>query len=483
MPAKIKSSKRSGKNFFLVSLGCPKNLVDTEVIAGTLLTAGRNLVFDPDEADVYIINTCAFIPSARKEATEAIQEGVAWKKAKPSRILIVAGCLPEWDKSGSYSQRFPEVDLWTGVNQASKLAELLDKPITDQPLCGKPSYLYDDLTPRLQLTLPHVAYLKIADGCDNCCSYCAIPQIRGRMRSRPLDSVLREAKNLVDGGVKELILIAQDITAYGNDRPESGDTLAKLLEQLEQLEGDFGIRLLYTHPARYTPELIECLSGKSSRVIPYLDIPLQHISDRILKQMNRGQTHRAQIEALLTKLRQCIPNLTLRTTFITGFPGETEEEFQELMQFAKKFKFERCGVFPYSPEPCTPAADFPNQVPSEIAEQRSTMLMRQQFKIMQKHNQKQLGKCLQVLVDEITEDEAIARGPMNAPEIDNVIHITNPKGLKLGQSCWIKIMSTTPDGDLIAKKIRKSEVDLIAKHTQEDLTVSKTRTHKGMKTI
>ena len=326
---------------------------------------GRTLAFKPDEADLYVINTCAFIPAARDEAREAIEDGIAWKQEKPGRLLVVAGCLTEWDKDGSVRKEYPEVDLWTGVNQVAEIARLLDRQSTLPENAEEPVYLYDDCTPRLQLTLPHLAYLKIADGCNNRCTYCSIPGIRGRLRTRPMESVVREARNLIEGGVRELLVIAQDITVYGNDRPESGDTLARLLTALNALEGNFVIRLLYTHPAHYTEEFIDFMARGNTKVLPYLDIPLQHISDRILKQMNRHVT-RKQTEELLTKLRERIPGLTLRTTFITGFPGETEEEYQELKSFAKKFKFERCGVFPYSPEPRTPAAAFPDQVPAEL---------------------------------------------------------------------------------------------------------------------
>ena len=251
--------------------------------------------------------------------------------------------------------------------------------------------------------------------------------------------------------MRELLVIAQDITVYGNDRPESGDTLARLLTALNALEGNFVIRLLYTHPAHYTEEFIDFMARGNTKVLPYLDIPLQHISDRILKQMNRHVT-RKQTEELLTKLRERIPGLTLRTTFITGFPGETEEEYQELKSFAKKFKFERCGVFPYSPEPRTPAA-FPDQVPAELAEQRSTELMKQQISIMKKLSKNQVGKTVRVLVDDVDENGAVARGAMDAPEIDNVIYIPKPKRLKPGKFCLVKITGT--DGcDLIAELVK-----------------------------
>lgn len=448
-----KTAPAAPGGLFLVSLGCSKNLVDTEVIAGTLLSAGRTLAFDPSEADLYLINTCAFIPAAREEAFAAIREGVLWKKGAAGRRLVVAGCLTEWDKQGEVRKMFPEVDLWAGVNQTAELAELLECKTTPAP-AGAPTYLYDENTPRLQLTLPHLAYLKIADGCNNRCTYCSIPGIRGALRSRSIASVTAEAKNLIANGVRELLVIAQDITAFGMDRPESGENLQLLLEALNALDGDFVIRLLYTHPAHYTEGLIDFLARPDTKVLPYLDIPLQHISDRILRAMNRHVT-RDEIETLLATLRRRIPDLTLRTTFITGFPGESEEEFEELLAFARKFRFERCGVFPYSPEPGTPAAKLADRVPAEIAEARSTKLMKQQLSRMKRANKTLEGKEFRVLIDEADARVAIARGPMDAPEIDNVIVIPEPKRLREGQFCRVRITGT--DGfDLIGEPVRSN---------------------------
>lgn len=450
---KSSSNNRSAvsSGLFLVSLGCSKNLVDTEVIAGTLLSSGRTLTFDPEEADLYVINTCAFIPAAREEAFAAIREGAEWKRGGAGRRLVVAGCLTEWDKSGETRKMFPEVDLWTGVNQTAKLAELLDAPGAPAP-AGAPCYLYDETTPRLQLTLPHLAYLKIADGCNNRCTYCSIPGIRGSLRSRSIASVTAEAKALIGNGVRELLVIAQDITAFGMDRPEAGENLQLLLEELNALEGDFVIRLLYTHPAHYTEGLIDFLARQDTKVLPYLDIPLQHISDRILRAMNRHVT-REEIETLLSTLRRRIPGLTLRTTFITGFPGESEEEFEELLAFARKFRFERCGVFPYSPEPGTPAAKLPDQIPAELAEARSTKLMKQQLSRMKRANRNLEGKEFRVLIDEIDDRVAIARGPMDAPEIDNVIIIPEPKRLHEGEFCRVRVIGAK-GYDLIAEPVR-----------------------------
>ena len=272
------------------------------------------------------------------------------------------------------------------------------------------------------------------------------------MRSRSIASVTAEAKALIGNGVRELLVIAQDITAFGMDRPEAGENLQLLLEELNALEGDFVIRLLYTHPAHYTEGLIDFLARQDTKVLPYLDIPLQHIADRILRAMNRHVT-REEIETLLSTLRRRIPGLTLRTTFITGFPGESEEEFEELLAFARKFRFERCGVFPYSPEPGTPAAKLPDQIPAELAEARSTKLMKQQLSRMKRANRNLEGKEFRVLIDEIDDRVAIARGPMDAPEIDNVIIIPEPKRLHEGEFCRVRVIGAK-GYDLIAEPVR-----------------------------
>ena len=423
---------------YLVSLGCSKNLVDTEVIAGSLLTAGYLLAFDPEEADLYLINSCAFIPAARAEAVEAIEEALAWKAERVGRRVVVAGCLPEWDKPGDFPKRYPEVDLWTGVNDVASIAALLDGKAEPDPRKEEPVWLYDHTTPLLQLTVPHMAYLKIADGCNNRCSYCAIPGIRGALRSRSIASVVEEAKNLVSGGVRELLVIAQDITAFGADRPEEGGEIAGLLEELNAIPGDFVIRLLYTHPAHYTKKFIDFLARTDTKVLPYLDIPLQHINDRILKAMRRHVT-KAETVALLAELRERVKDLTIRTTFITGFPGETEEEFEELVEFVKAQKFERCGVFPYSPEPRTPAAEMADQIPPEVAEARAKKLMALQKRIMKKANRNWIGREVRMLIDDVDGNCAIGRAMMDAPEIDNRIVLERAGRKKPGTFCRVRI--------------------------------------------
>ena len=442
----MKTIKSAEKYFYLVSLGCPKNLVDSEIIAANLLNAGWGLAMTPDMAQLYIINTCAFIPPAREEAAGEINCAAQWKEEAPERKIIVTGCLSQYSKD--IRKEFPQVDFWAGVDDVQRLPAILDGEATSSSC----SYLHTADTPMLQLTMPHVAYVKIADGCSNCCSYCIIPRLRGKLRSRPAADVLAEISGLAANGVKEIIIIAQDVTAFGMDRPESGESLAGLLTQIEKLDGDFKVRLLYTHPAHYTDELINVLA-QSKKVMPYLDMPLQHISDRILAAMNR-HIDTAGIKTLLKKLRQNIPGLVLRTTFITGLPGETEEEFAELEEFIREQKFERLGVFPYAPEPGSKAAAMPDIPPAETAAARAEKIMKAQVSRMKRRSTSLIGTEMEVLVDQIDDDIAIARGIWDAPDIDNVVYIVNAARIKEGDRLLVRI-TARHDCDLVAEKLRK----------------------------
>ncbi|MBQ7207209.1 MAG: 30S ribosomal protein S12 methylthiotransferase RimO [Lentisphaeria bacterium] len=434
------------KRFFLVSLGCPKNLVDSEIISGNLLSSGWTLTADPEDASLFVINTCAFIPSARQEAAEEIASAAAWKEAAPGRRIMVSGCLTRYDSR--VREEYPCVDFWTGPGDVARVAEIIGGA-SPAPECA---YCHDEKTPMLQLTLPHVAYLKIADGCGNGCAYCIIPRLRGALRSRPAKSVLNEARTLVANGVREIVLVAQDTTVYGADRPGSGETLAGLLAQMDRLDGDFRVRLLYTHPAHYTEELIGALSS-CEKVYPYLDIPLQHISDRILSAMNRHITS-GEIRALLKKLRARIPGLVLRTTFITGLPGETEEEFRELEDFVREQKFERMGVFPYAAEPGTRAAAMPDQVPAAVAEARAQKLMKAQNARMKRLCGRLAGQEMRVLVDHVEDGVAVARGVWDAPDIDNAILIPHVGKSSVGS--WQLVRVVGRQGcDLVAERIRR----------------------------
>ena len=442
----MQMKKSAEKYFYLVSLGCPKNLVDSEIIAADLLGAGWGLAMTPEMAQVYIINTCAFIPSARGEAAEEIANAAEWKAEEDGRRIIVAGCLSQYSKE--IRAEFPEVDHWTGVDDVARLSEILDGGKTTTTC----TYLHNADTPMLQLTMPHVAYVKIADGCNNCCSYCIIPRLRGKLRSRPAADVLAEISTLAANGVREIIIVAQDVTAFGMDRPGSGETLAGLLTQIENIAGDFKVRLLYTHPAHYTDELIAVLA-QSKKVMPYLDMPLQHISDRILKAMNR-HIDTEGIKTLLKKLRKNIPGLVLRTTFITGLPGETEAEFAELEEFIKEQKFERLGVFPYAAEPGSKAAAMPDIPPVEVAEARAAKIMKAQVSRMKRRSTALIGTEMEILVDQIDGDIAVCRGVWDAPDIDNVIYVVNAARISEGDRLLVRI-TDRHDCDLVAEKIRK----------------------------
>ena len=434
MPSK-RHRGTAAEKLFVVSLGCPKNLVNTEMVTGAFLASGAALTLDMEEATCYFINTCAFLAAARNEAAEAIAEGCAWKERHPAGKLLVGGCLVAHPDSGLWKERFPQVDLWAGPNELGKIAPLPECP------SGVPV--------RFLLMRPHVAYLKIADGCDNCCAYCMIPKLRGPKRSRSIGSCVTEARQLIEGGVKELILIAQDTTAFG----EKGESLAQLLGELEKLKGDFRYRILYTHPAHYTPELIEALS-RARKFIPALDIPLQHISGHLLKAMNRHTTPN-EIRGLIRKLREAVPGLALRTTFITGFPGETEADFRELLDFTAQTRFERLGVFPFSPEPGTPAAKMKNQVPREVAEHRAKELMRRQHIRTALRGRALIGAGMTVMLDSVCDGYAAARSDADAPEIDQLVFIPFKKKFRYrpGDRIAVRITAALPGGDLEAELI------------------------------
>jgi ribosomal protein S12 methylthiotransferase len=441
---------------FIASLGCPKNLVDTEVVAASFFSENIGLTGDIDEADVFLVNTCAFIPPAREEAESVIDEALDWKAEAPNeRKVVVCGCLVQWDKKSVYPENYPEVDLWLGIDQAekagSRIKALFSKKGKRKKLFKNktPGFLYDHRTPRLQLTLPHFAYIKIAEGCDNRCSYCTIPSIRGGLRSRTIKSVLKEAESLLEIGVKELAIIAQDSSAFGADR-RGRENLSKLLKGLDSLGGDFWIRVLYAHPGSFDEKLVETFAS-SKHVLPYIDLPLQHISDRILKSMNRKVTSN-QIRSLLELMRKEIKDIAIRTTFITGYPGETEEDFEELLSFVKEQEFERMGAFSYYPEKGTKAASFSPAIPAKTAEARCRKLMKIQSKISLKNNKKLVGKHFDVIVDALGGGgTARGRTYMDAPEVDNAVI------LDIGKA---RIAS----GDIVKAKITDAaEFDLLAK--------------------
>lgn len=440
-------SSKTNKYAYIVSLGCSKNFVDTEIMAASLISHNIGISGSLEDSDIFLINTCAFIPPARDEAEAVIKKALKWKisPGHDDRKIIVSGCIVQWDKTNSFMDKYPEVDLWLGINEAGKLGGHINKLFKNQRLsliyCEKPSFLYDELTPRLQLTPSHYAYIKIAEGCNNHCSYCSIPSIRGSLRSRTLKSVVSEAENLLDNGVKELILIAQDITAFGNDGKKNGENLASLLASIDSLKGDFWVRLLYLHPAGFTDELVEALSG-AKHIIHYLDIPLQHISDRILASMNR-KVGSERIKSSIALLRRKIPDIAIRTTFLTGFPGETEKDFEELCDFVREQSFERLGVFPYYPEKSTPAASMKNKIPSETAEERASFIMRLQAKISLNRNRKLAGKVFDVIVDSVENKSGTGRTYMDAPEIDNTVSFKCGGKVRAGDFVKVRIKNSS----------------------------------------
>lgn len=415
--------------FSMVSLGCPKNLVDTERMLGLLRDDGWQLVGEPAGSDLVIVNTCAFIDASRAESYAAIHEMLDLKRAGGTRGVIVAGCLAERQKEKLLDE-LPDVDAVIGVfsrDEVARAAERLIGRLGEQRSIFKPApaRALDD-SGRMRVTPRHMAYLKISEGCDRTCTFCAIPKMRGRHATKPIEEVVREARELAADGVKELVIVAQDTTYYGLDL--YGETrLVELLAELEQVEGLQWIRLMYLYPMYFTDRLIDAIAA-STKIIPYLDMPLQHASDPVLKRMQR-RVAKAPTEELLAKLRGRIPDLVLRTTLITGFPGETEEQFGELVDFVRRWRFERLGVFSYSLEPDTPAAKLDGHLPDEVKQRRRDTIMREQQKIAHAHARAQIGRIVDVIIDRQSderEDVWIGRSRADAPDVDCVVYVTAP---------------------------------------------------------
>jgi len=456
----------------LISLGCAKNLIDSEIMLGHLQEQGMTLIPDPELADALIINTCSFIDVAKDESVSTIIEAVNARQEDPAREkqkIIVAGCL---------SQRFqkdlpgllPEVDAFIGLDQITNVADIVRETLNRDhakegsldTVTKKSRYIPDYTTPRFRLTPKYMAYLKIAEGCNHTCAFCIIPKIRGQHRSRTQDSIVKEAKGLIAQGVKEINLISQDTTYFGMDKwqglgnrpnPTSGvdstkgESLASLLRALNELEGDFWIRLLYTHPAHWSDELIETIA-QCPKVARYVDIPLQHISNHMLKKMNR-KTDGRYIRELLERMRKGIPDLAIRTTFITGFPGETQEDHEELLEFIKSFQFERCGIFQYSKEEGTRAFQMQDHIHHATRKKRHRELSAAIDEVAQAVNERQLDKLKRVLV----EEEGIARSMWDAPDIDGRIFV--PIDAPIGEFLNVRIKDHR-GYDLIAEESPKS---------------------------
>jgi ribosomal protein S12 methylthiotransferase len=451
----------------MISLGCAKNLVDAEIMLGSVLQRGMEITSRPEDADVLVVNTCAFIDSAKEESIGAILEAHQQRglSRRPDQKLIVSGCMSQ-RFAKELRQEMPEVDAFIGLDQVSELGMIIENILAKLPTLNpqrptlngenndvelafadtRPSYIPDYDTPRFRLTPAHFAYVKIAEGCNHPCSFCVIPQMRGKHRSRFPKSVLTEISALVHEGVHEINLISQDTTYYGMDLWPSkagprqpidsarGPTLAVLLREIQEIEGEFWVRLLYTHPAHWSDELIETIA-QCDKVARYIDIPLQHIDDSVLQRMRR-ETSRAHIEDLIHKLRDGIPGLALRTTFIVGFPGETDAEFESLLDFIRCTRFERLGIFKYSQEVGSRAAKMPGQISAKIknARYRAAMLVQQQ--IAHEIACEKVGRELKLLVDE----SHIARSESDAPDVDARVVLS--KAAPVGEFIWRRIIGS-----------------------------------------
>jgi ribosomal protein S12 methylthiotransferase len=436
------STGESKGSYAFVSLGCPKNLVDSEKMLGTLALDGYTLVPEPAGADFVIVNTCGFIESARAESRSVIDEMIDLKRSGQTGGLIVAGCLPE-RVGGSLLKERPEIDHVVGVfgrDEIHRVADHLVGHAREQRELFRPAPITAQTDRgRLRITPRHFAYLKISEGCDRTCTFCAIPKMRGKHVTKPIEEVVREAEELVGDGVRELVLVAQDTTYYGLDL--YGEVrLTQLLEQLEQIDGLDWIRLMYLYPIHFNDELIDVIAN-SSRILPYLDLPLQHINSAVLKRMQR-RVDRAATERLLESLRDRLDNLVLRTTFITGFPGETDEQFEELREFVDEGHFQRMGVFTYSFEPDTPAVRLEGHLPEETKESRRDALMATQQQHAFAFGDSVVGYELDVILDCESETPGnwIGRSFADAPEIDGVVEVTG-EGLSAGQLVPVEILS------------------------------------------
>lgn len=418
------------KKVGFISLGCPKNLVDSEVMMGHLKQNGYEITADAEEADTVVVNTCGFIDSAKKESIETILEAAQLKTNGRAKRLIVAGCLVERYRD-ELKAEMPEVDAFIGTSQINDILSVCDPKTNTRALPVVPlgnqsaTYLYDDSTPRVLATPSHYAFVKIAEGCDRPCAFCFIPQMRGHFRSRRFGSIVAEAHQLAEEGVKEIILVAQDSSRYGEDLGKQ-DALARLLRELAHIDGIEWVRVMYTYPTHISDGFLDVLA-EEPKAVKYLDMPLQHASQNVLKLMKRGG-NRKSLERLIERVRQRVPGIAVRTTFISGFPGETEADFEELRSFIKNVEFDRVGVFTYSDEEGTPAFDLPDKVPHRTAVRRRNTLMKQQAKISRRKNKSRIGDVVQVLFEgESKESELLWQGRIEtqAPDIDGCVLIND----------------------------------------------------------
>ena len=441
-----------------ISLGCPKNLVDSEVMMGQLKAKGFELTADARDADTIVVNTCGFIESAKKESIEAILEAANFKTNGKAERLVVAGCLVERYRD-ELKAEMPEVDAFIGTSQINDILAACDPRTNTRALPVIPlgnqsaTYLYDESTPRILATPGHYAFIKIAEGCDRPCAFCFIPQMRGHFRSRRFGSIVAEAHQLAEEGVKELILVAQDSSRYGEDLGKQ-DALAHLLRELSHTDGIEWVRVMYTYPTHISDAFLDVLA-EEPKAVKYLDMPLQHASQKVLKLMKRGG-NRASLERLIERVRKRVPGIAVRTTFITGFPGETDEDFEELMTFVRNVEFDRVGVFTYSDEEGTPAYDLSGKVSAQVADRRRARLMKEQSRISRRRNQTRVGETVRVLFEgESKESDLLWQGRMEtqAPDIDGCVLINDaPEGVvpQLGAMIDVQI-NEAQEYDLVGR--------------------------------
>jgi ribosomal protein S12 methylthiotransferase len=436
------------KKVGFISLGCPKNLVDSEVMMGELAREGYEITRDASEADTLVVNTCGFIDAAKQESIDAILEAARLKSEGKCTRLVVAGCLVERYRDELRAE-MPEVDAFIGTSQIGDITKVADERVNTRQLPVLPlgnqtaTYLYDDSTPRVLATPGHFAYVKIAEGCDRPCAFCFIPQMRGHFRSRRFGSVVAEAKRLAEAGVKELILVAQDSSRYGEDLGEQ-DALAHLMRELCHLEGVEWVRVMYTYPTHISDAFLDVLATEP-KAVKYLDMPLQHASQNVLKLMKRGG-NRASLERLIARVRERVPGIAVRTTFIAGFPGETEEDFNELLAFIRNVEFDRVGVFTYSDEEGTSAFELSDKVDAKVARKRRDRLMREQSRISLRRNRARVGETVRVLFEGASDEtDLLWQGRMGtqAPEIDGCVLINDaPEGCEPEPGDFVNVRIT-----------------------------------------
>ena len=446
------------KKVGFVSLGCPKNLVDSEVMMGTLQQAGYEITNRADEAETVVVNTCGFIESAKQESIDAILEAMRLKTEGKAKRVVVAGCLVERYRD-ELMKELPEVDAFIGTSQINDILKVADENNNPRALPVSPignktaTYLYDEYTPRLRATATHTAFIKIAEGCDRPCAFCSIPSMRGSFRSRRFGSIIEEARMLAKQGVKEIVLIAQDSSRYGEDLGEV-DALAALIRAIGEIEDLEWIRVMYAYPTHISDAFLEAIA-ETPKAVKYLDMPLQHASRNVLKLMRRGG-NRESLERLIKRVREKVPGIAIRTTFITGFPSESEEDFEELMIFVRNCRFDNVGVFTYSDEEGTPAFGLPNKIDPKIAKQRRSRLMKEQAKISKQINKAKIGNTYKVMFEGLSQESDLlfqGRLEAQAQEIDGYILINDiPAGLEplIGATYDVRI-SDAYEYDLIGE--------------------------------